>query len=420
MLSFLVKGWSAIIVFLMVPLTLKILGQYANGVWLTISSVLMWFDMLDIGLGNGLRNAVAQYVAENNASKVREVVSSTLFMLAVIMLPVALLLIVLIQCFDVYEMLNVDILQIDNLRSILTTSVIVICSTLVFKVIGNFYMGLQMPAINNALIVMGQTLALFATYIAYILGSNSLYLVVIINICCPLLIWLVSYPYTFSIKYKGYCPDINSVRISTALSLCNTGVKFFVLQICSVVLFTSANVIICQIFSPSDVTVYQIAYRYFSIMLVLFTVICMPFWNATTDAYVRKDFQWIKNASRKLNFMLCGICLGMILMVLASEWVYEVWVGSEIYVPQSLSISMACYLIILIISMRYSYFLNGIGVLRIQLFFTIAATVAFIPLSFFACQLFHSVTSLVVVMCLVNIPGLVANIYKFNKIVNIE
>ena len=54
--SFLIKGWSAVIVFLLTPVTLKCLGDYTNGVWLTISSVMLWIDNLDIGLGNGLRN----------------------------------------------------------------------------------------------------------------------------------------------------------------------------------------------------------------------------------------------------------------------------------------------------------------------------------------------------------------------------
>ena len=38
--SFVVKGWAALVILLMVPLTLDCLGTYQNGVWLTISSLL--------------------------------------------------------------------------------------------------------------------------------------------------------------------------------------------------------------------------------------------------------------------------------------------------------------------------------------------------------------------------------------------
>lgn len=61
--SFFIKGWAACVTLMMVPLTLKCLGVYQNGVWLTISSLLVWVDHMDIGLGNGLRNKLALHMA---------------------------------------------------------------------------------------------------------------------------------------------------------------------------------------------------------------------------------------------------------------------------------------------------------------------------------------------------------------------
>ena len=67
--SFLIKGWSALIVLLLVPVTLHCLGEYKNGIWLTISSLLLWIDNMDIGLGNGLRNKIAEYMAHNEVTR---------------------------------------------------------------------------------------------------------------------------------------------------------------------------------------------------------------------------------------------------------------------------------------------------------------------------------------------------------------
>ena len=69
--SFLIKGWSAFIVLLMVPATLHCLGEYKNGIWLTISSMLLWIDNMDIGLGNGLRNKIAEYMAQGEYERTR-------------------------------------------------------------------------------------------------------------------------------------------------------------------------------------------------------------------------------------------------------------------------------------------------------------------------------------------------------------
>ena len=167
-LSFVIKGWSALVVLMMVPLTLKMLGIYNNGVWLTISSVLIWIDLMDIGLGNGLRNTVAHYVALGDDTKVREAVSSTFFMLAVIVTPLLLLFYSFIWLFDAYGSLGVNAQMVDNLNTVLTIAVTLASGTFILKATGNFYMGLQLPAVNNLIVCIGQTLILLVMFIAYI------------------------------------------------------------------------------------------------------------------------------------------------------------------------------------------------------------------------------------------------------------
>ena len=122
--SFLIKGWSAAIVFIMLPLTLKMLGPYNNGVWLTISSILVWIDLLDIGLGNGMRNAVAKHCAEGNHEKVKETVSSTLFMLLCV-IGVAFLILFPIVCLgDMNGMLGIDFNKVPELNSVLSVALL--------------------------------------------------------------------------------------------------------------------------------------------------------------------------------------------------------------------------------------------------------------------------------------------------------
>ena len=94
--SFLVKGWAAVVMLMMVPLTLHCLGIYQNGVWLTISSVLVWIDYMDIGLGNGLRNKLAMHMAHGDTEEARCVVSSTMVMLVCVVIPMLGILLLLI------------------------------------------------------------------------------------------------------------------------------------------------------------------------------------------------------------------------------------------------------------------------------------------------------------------------------------
>lgn len=416
--SFVIKGWSAAIVLLLVPATLNCLGEYKNGIWLTISSLLLWIDNMDIGLGNGLRNKIAEYMAHGEYERTRSLVSSTFAMLTCIIIPVLLILLLLIAISDPYMVFNADPSKVDQLDQVLMVTVTLVCTSFIFKLIGNFYMGMQLPAVSNLLIALGQTVALIGTYIVLYSGSHSMMLIALVNTAAPLLVYMLAYPYTFFYKYPHLRPSFKLINYKEARAVINMGVQFFIMQISSVILFMTSNLLISNLFTPALVTPYQITYRYFSLMLVAFTVICMPFWNATTDAYERGDIQWIRNATRKLRLMIIGLMACMVVMVVLSPWVYSIWIGDKATIDIRMSIVMATYIFILIYSMRYSYFINGIGKLRLQLIFTTVAAILFIPLAYLTTQYTHSIIWFMIVMCLVNIPGLIINRIQFYKLIN--
>ena len=416
--SFLIKGWSAVIVLLMVPATLHCLGEYKNGIWLTISSMLLWIDNMDIGLGNGLRNKIAEYLAHGERERTRSLVSSTFAMLTCIIIPVMLVLLLLIMVGNPYQIFNATPDKAPHLEQVLMVTVILVCTSFIFKLIGNFYMGLQLPAVSNLLIALGQTLALLGTYVVLYSGSHSLMHIALVNTAAPLLVYLLAFPYTFFYKYPHLRPSFMLINLQEAKAVINMGVQFFILQISAVILFMTSNLLISNLFSPEMVTPYQITYRYFSILLVIFTVVCMPFWNATTDAYQRGDMEWIRNATRKLRLMTIGFFICLVVMILLSDIVYAIWIDRQMVIDIRMSIVMATYIFIIIYSMRYSYFINGIGKLRLQLIFTTAAAVAFIPLAYLTTQWTHNIIWFMVVMCMVNIPGLIVNRIQFSKLIN--
>lgn len=416
-LSFLLKGFSALITLLMVPLTLICLGEYQNGVWLTVSSLLVWIDQMDIGLGNGLRNKLAESIAHNDTMQARQSVSSTMAMLTCITLPLTLLLVLLVVSTDVYAFFNADQTVISDLRAALLAAVVLVCITFVLKIVGNVYMGLQQPATSNLILVSGQALALLATWMLMKNGQATFFNIVIANTAAPLAAFLVAFVITFCILHPELRPSLRFVNMRAAMNLGNLGIKFFWLQIAGIIQFMTANILISNFFTPQMVTPYQIAYRYMSLIIVVFTVIYMPFWNATTDAYARGDMEWIRRANKKMSLMSLFIALLMVVMVLVSPWVYDIWIKEACHVPFGMTVMMALYIFLLVLSMRYSYFLNGIGALRLQLCMTVF-TVIFIPLAWIVCRMTHDILWFMAVMCLCIAPSILVNMIQFNKILN--
>lgn len=413
--SFFIKGWSAVIVLLMVPLTLDCLGSYQNGVWLTISSLLVWIDQMDIGLGNGLRNRLAMYQARGESDEARRIVSSTMAMLICIIIPLFLVLSAAIWTGDIYAFLNVKPNSIPELQTALQCAVTLVCITFVLKFIGNVYMGMQLPAVSNLLMALGQTIALIGTWVLFMSDHATFYNIVVVNTAAPMLVYAASYPITFYVKYPQLRPRYKSVNLHTAIQLGNLGLKFFWLQIAAIIQFMTANILISHFFTPEMVTPYQITYRYMSLLMVFFSIVCMPFWNATTDAYERQDTAWIERASKKMNMLTALIFLAAAVMTLVSPWVYDLWIGNKCDVPFGMTCMMALYVCLLILSMRYSYFLNGIGALRLQMYMTVSAVV-FIPLAWITSKMTLNIIWFMAVMCICNLPGIIVNIIQFNKI----
>lgn len=417
-ISFCIKIWSALVQLLMVPLTLQCLGVYENGLWLTISSLLIWIDNLDIGLANGLRNKLAVHLALGEKIEAQKTVSSTFYMLVLLFIPIIFLINIWIFCVDTYQFFNVDSDIVNNLNVILHVSAILVCTTFIFKFIGNFYMALQLPAINNALNTLGQTIALLGVVVLYVTGIHSLLCVALINTISPLIVYVVAYPITFYKKYPDLCPHISMVSKSSMKSLATTGIKFFVLQIAGVVLFMSTNILISRFFSPELVTPYQIAYRYFMVLQLIFVIICAPYWTATTDAYKKNDFEWIKKSNKLLDKMMTSLFIIAFFMVIFARPIYTIWIGDANAVSLPMTVIVAVYVMILVASMRYSYILNGFGTLRLQLIMTIIAAVLYIPLATLVCSYKNNLNYLLYVMCAVNLPGLLVNIVQYYKIVN--
>ena len=384
--SLLIKGWSCIVQFLIVPLSLQCLTKYEYGIWLTINSLLMGIDAIDVGLGNGLRNRLAEAMALDNREKARQQVSTTFFMLVMIMLPLIILFVVSMQFVDCNALMNVSPELVPNIRGILVASVAIMGSTFIFKFIGNMYMGLQLPAINNLLVVLGQTVSLGVLFVLSLLGHSSLMTVAVAFTASPLLVYLIAYPVSFLGKYSILAPSFRFFDMESLRSLFGLGMKFFVIQVSGLMLFMSSNVIISHVMNPAEVTTYQIAYRYFSILYMLFAIIASPLWSATTDAYTKGDWDWIRRAMRKMNMLLVVSVAFVMLMIVVAPLFYHLWIGDKVEVELSLNIMMAIYSYMLVVSNSYSYILMGIGKIRMILIVTVSEMIIFVPIEYFACK----------------------------------
>ena len=416
-LSFLIKGWAGGIQLLLVPLILACLGEYMAGVWLTISSMLLWMDSFDFGLGNGLRNKLAESVALDNWNEARRAVSTTFIIMLILIVPLTIIILTVLFNVDAYKILNIDVSRLSDLYTTLTTTIIIVAVTFVFKIIGNIYLGLQLPAVNNLLVVAGQSLGALAIFILHqCYGELSLLQVAVASTGATVLIYMIAYPVTFH-YYPELKPSWKLFDKKMLNILLSKGLMFFILQISGIVLFMSSNILISNLLSPAEVTPYQVVYRYFSFVTMLFSIFVTPLWAATTDAYTKRDFDWIRGVTRRMYVLLALFAVLISVMLVLAPYVYEIWVGKDLYINPLLSCMMAVYIMIIIYSLYFAHILFGIGHIRVQTYTTLIEAICFFPLAYVGAKSWGT-PGILAALLFVNLFCAVTNTIQYKKIIS--
>lgn len=414
--SFCLKGFSIFVSFILVPLTLGYLNEYEYGIWLTLNSVLSWIYIFDIGLGNGLRNKLAEALAHNNKNLAKNYVSTSFFGMIIVGLAIFITYFLCNNFIDWYSIFNVEFSLVPNLPEIISIVVGIVCIIFVFKLVGNIYMALQMPVINDLMTFCGSLLSLIIIYILTKTTSGSLKDIALTFTSSSAIVYIIAFIITI-VRNKELTPSYKFVKLAYFKDLMSLGTSFMIIQIAVIVIFMSSNLIISNLFGPSEVTPYNIVFKYFSIITMAFTIIITPLWSAITDAKERKDIKWIQDIHKKMLKIWLAFCLILILMIFVSNIFYKIWIGNKILIPLSISIWMGIYTAITTFTNLYANIINGFGKIRIQLIYAIIQAIIYIPFAIF-CGKKMGVIGILVGSCAVCFIGAFFNCYQTKKLIN--
>lgn len=416
--SFFLKGISIVISLLLVPLTIDYLSPTKYGIWLTLTSVIGWFVFFDIGLGNGMRNKFAEAKAAGNDVLARTYISTTYAIITIIAALLFVVFFAINQFLNWGEILNVssDIQEIENLVFIIYT---VFCLQFIVKLINVVFIADQNPAISNAINTLGSLFSLIVVYFLIKTSQGSLlYLGAsfsIINLIIPLIasIWV------FNGTYKKYKPLIKYIDFRKSKELLGVGVRFFITQIAAIIVTSTDNIIIAQLFGAEEVVVYNVSYKYFAVMSMIFTIITSPYWSAFTEAYVKNDIVWIKQTILKISKLWVIIFIALIMMLLFSNYFYHLWLGDRVVIPFHLSAVMAIWVVLGTSIMIFSNFLAGVNKIQLSLYHSIFVSIINIPLSiFFAKNLGMGSTGVILASVACIFPRAIFQPIQYWKIIN--
>jgi O-antigen/teichoic acid export membrane protein len=417
--SVVVRVIGIAVTLLYIPLLLDFLNEEKYGIWVTLTTIINWIRLFDIGLGNGLRNKLSEAIALDRKTEAKKLVSTSYAILGSIFLSIVAIALVLNSFLDWNSILRSNTIPAGELRLLAAITVGFILIGFVLQTIvvvyaadGNSVMGGIMQLVGN---VISLVLILLARSLAQ---KGDIILLATIITGVPLLVYLCYSIYVFNGKYRYMRPSIHSVDFRNSGDLLRLSWQFFVTQIYAVITYASLPFIITRFYGPVQVTQFNIASTIFNLPMTVMALIAAPIGPLVTQAFARNDMEWIRNMFRKMGRVSLMISAGVLFLVLISGIIYKVWIGNRVEIPFILSVVVGIYAITNVITTPYSVFLNSTGAIRVMVMLTPLFIMIFIGCCYLYSWLLNDVISIPLAMITVNIMGLLINPAILRKTIN--
>jgi O-antigen/teichoic acid export membrane protein len=359
--SLIQKALTIVISFASVPLTVHYLGPERYGVWLTISSLLVWMAMTDFGLaGNALINVLSEANGKDDRLAAQQYTSSAVWALTVIATIFATAMIASFRFIPWSSIFKVATVSSHELATACALALAFFILGLPLGVQYSIYSAYQDGFLSNAWGIAMNMCSLVALVIVTRLHGGLPLLVLALSgtrTCLACLnLW-----YLFFKRYRWLMPVPSAVRWHCVRRLFKLGMKYLVTQLGALGIYQSQPMIITQFLGPAKVMIFIIAQKVITLPLDLVFMATAPFVPAFGEARARNDWKWIKSAYR--NATLASVAIGlpmMLLIALIAKPLIRVWAGPEAVPDTSLILWLNAYNLLGLVLMVTGQFLIGV------------------------------------------------------------
>ena len=365
--SALAKVVSMATMLVSIPLTLHYLGTERFGLWMIISSVIAMLGFADLGIGNGLLNAISEANGKDDHAAIRRYISSAFVILSGIALVILLAFSLIYPFVPWAHFFNVKS-PLAMQESGVSVAVFMLCFALNIPagVVQRAQMGLQIGFVANLWQAGGSILGLIAVLLAIHFEMGLPWLVGAMA-GVPVLMASLNGVLFFGKVRSDIRPDWTLVCREAMKKIAHTGFLFLVLQIAVSIAFASDNIVISRVLGAKAVTHYAVPEKLFSIIPMFLGIILMPLWPAYGEAIARGDGPWIKKIfARSLKISIAISTVLALALVFFANNILSIWIGHQVSPPFLLLLGMGIWRIFEGWGISVAVFLNGANIVRLQ------------------------------------------------------
>lgn len=423
--SFLVKGLSIVITYLTMPAYMNFFSdQNVLGVWLSIIGILTWIINFDLGIGNGLRNKISLFLNNRNYEKAKKYISSSYIILSLLAIFIALIGYSFIYVLDWNDILNISksVISESVLKKTLSMVFLGIMLYFILKIIGSILLSIEKVAVVNFLQLLTSLLNLLFILLFHdnnlesALEKLSFFYIISLNFPYLIVTFIVFYG-----KLKMCRPSLKYYDKNIAISICSLGSQFFIIQLILLIINSSNEFLISNIYGPSYVVEYQVYYKLFYLIVTLFSLVTNPVWSNITIAKNNKDYKRILKIRKLLKIMASFASIGVLFMIFIFQFIMKIWLADnsiEYNFIYGIIFAMFCILMIFVLS--ETAIANGISRLKSQLYVLGLGALIKFPLSYLFSNFELGWISIVMINIFILLPFLFIQNIELNIALKIE
>ena len=380
--AFGVKGLSLVVSLFTMPAYLRFFDdQLALGLWFTVVSVLNWVLNFDLGIGNGLRNHLADSLAKKDTENAKKYLSSAYISIGAICVLLSVAFYFAFDFINWNKVFNIEteVVSFDALLLSVRIVFIGIIVQMFIRLISSVLYAIQKSSVNNIL----QLCTTVVTLLLVVLlpgksnDENLIAMAIVHSVAC-VLPPLVATVLVFSGKnMRKIVPSVRSFSFKHTKAVLSLGGVFLFVQIAYMLIMNTNEYLITFFTGNSDVVEYKIYNSLFVLGSTAFSLALTPVWSAVTKATAEKNVGWVKSLYKKLLVFGSLFCLGEFLIVAVLQFAVNLWLGEKaITVNYLYGVVFAVSGSVMIISSVFSSIANGLGKLKPQLIcYSVAAVI---------------------------------------------
>lgn len=373
---------SAGIALVSLPLAVRYLGAERYGIWVTITTTVVWINLLDLGIANTLTNSISRAYALGDKGYAAKYFTNALLITGGTAAIVGGAFVFICPRVNWMKLLNVS----GNVQSSEVTSTVAVAATLTLlalpcNLVGKVLGGYQELHRYNYAICAGAV----ASVLGLVLGITlhvSMPVLFVMSVGCLTFASLANLIVVTVWRKPWLAPRPALLDGSIINELLSSGSSFFLIQVAAVIVFSSDNLVVSHYVGAAEVTPYSVTWRLVGLAALVQSLLFPALWPAYAEAYAKRDYGWIRHTfsltmkgTIALN-LLCGAGL-----VVFGRAMIRVWAGPAAVPTLALLAAMGLWALISGFMSVESCLLAALNRTREQAFLSILAAAVNIWLS---------------------------------------